>query len=1552
MNKKKLLQFFIILIILIDFSFTALSQSNFTADSIQAELKEYYEIKNSNLQNDSTSFIVDSLINSFSAILNTKVSTEDKHLLVDLLNYQRVKNFKKETSILNFIKTTVELQNSKKNDFDPWLKMLENIMNSPNITSSVAEMFIDNTYLLLSESYLKKSNTSQWKLTDGSFSFLYDEKNKTFRVKVLNCNLEAYSIDDDTIRILQTSGTYDIIESNWTGKKGKITWERYGFPSSEINVRLQNYKINMNKTEFRADTVTFKNKHVLNYEITGSVLHRASRRGFKEGKFPQFRSYGNNYEIKSNFKNIRFLSGIEMLGKTVRYVGTEEKQASAEYLRNGKVFMKAYSTYFSLLDNKLQSKQCRLTLFIAQNDSIIHPNINLIVQDSLFSFNRNPEGTGNRPFYDSYQEIYFEADNITWIENDSAFSLNSKLGNEAGFKSKDYFTKSDFTKQRMYETQNPLFTIKKFTRIKETRTFHAYDYAQFVKQAPTGVVHRLMGLWYEGFLEYNPNTKMVTVNDKLFDYIDYFFDKKDYDVINVISKGIPNPDKTVLYPTRNGYLHLNTHRMTLYGVDQVVINERKKVGFVPKNKTILIDKNRNMFFNGRLRVGLADFYGNGFAFNYENYEIQFIDTDSLVYRVWDKEFTETGPKDKAVYLTSSIENVSGRVRIDVKTNKSGAKEISQFPKFTSNDTSYVYYDRRNKHGDAYPRESFYFKNFPFEHDSLLYIHKDELKIAGLFYSGDIFPVLLDTLEVQNDYSLGFFHKTAEGGIDLFQGKVSLSAKNSTLDSYIRLSNQGLEANGVATWNNTTIATRDFTIYPDSLVALADEIVINEYINDETYAEFPDVKGKLVQTKWDAENDYVIYKTTGMAVDMYEGKAKFSGTFVYRPSSLTGKGFYTLNDGTIQSEEFTFNKNNVLAENSTMTLKEKNSNEKNVIINKMKSFVDINNDKAVFQKIEEEGDYSNVHFVSNEYMSYPDHLVWHTNEGKINLDYNMNKFTNPIFSKEEKLLDSAYLINEAGFDKNLFSSAYGTLKFISINQDQDSLMFFGSRANYFTGNKNIVAKDVQRIIVADIVVTPTSDIVINDDGEMEKLLKTTVRARGLHLITEVDIKINSSKKYVASSGIYQYEDMNNQMQNIYFDNITYDENVDATVAHGFVEQYHNFTLNPWFEYYGDVYFNATKDHLRFEGYAKLIHTCPSTPKWFYFKTDINPDSVYLPLEPKLHSDISINKARIFADVMTARDSVHSFPVFLSTDPYGTSESLLSLRDSSYYVSYLENDNKYVITTLEKFNNKLLPGNYMDLKRGNCIFNAEGKFNFSKSIKINQFNGTGNIRFDMNSGEVTMQNLMIFDFFFNKKSLDIMTENLKLQSGLGVVRVSDDAIKKLSYEYMGVDKTDRMLAEMSENVGQPRRFPKELNKTLVFTNVFFKWDQKSESFKSFGKIGISNIGDQMINKYVNGYIQIIKDRTGDKAFVYLELSKDQWYFFIFSGGILRTLSSDHQYNVAIEELKTKDKRFKTDKGIFNYMMTNKETKDNFIYQFTGVHPATDEFDDFDDEFEDEE
>ncbi len=1538
------LKFSVILFVCFTFSRIGFSQTvnSFTVDSIPSELRHYYNITPETVLKDKVLQKKDSVISILDGMWIAKFDRNERKIIAKSLNYQAEKHFDKNSTSWNYVKTIIKLKKERSADFNIWLQYYNKLMHIPSITSSQIKIFTDGIYYFISDNYLINIKSSVWKFSEGTYKFTYNNEESVFLIKLNNINLESISADGDTLKINKTNGTFNLLQLKWKGNKGYADWTYFGYSPTKIKADLSNYMIDFKKNEYKADSVSFINKEILDYPILGRIHDKASKRAKKQGFYPLFRSYDYNYEVKSKQDYISFRSGIEMKGAVLKYVGSDSVQAQAKYVRNGKEYFKAISNEFSSLDSLLTSNNSNITLYIGKSDSVTHPNVRIQIKNNEFSFTRNHKGTGNLPYYDSYQKVYISADNITWNIQDTLIRFYSKLGNVANIKSVDYFTKEDFTKHRMYELNNPLFDIKKYTRKIGSRSFYAGEYAKYVRQSEAGVVHRLMGLWYEGFLDYNPNTKYVTVKQKLYDYIKFFFDKKDYDVINIVSKGVQRAQDAELYPLINAFYNTKTNKLTVFGVNRVILNKRKKVGFVPAKKSFVLGEDRDMYFSGRLRVGMADFYGKDFYFNYEKYDIKVNKGDSLVYRVWDKDFSETSEKDRAVFLTSTIEDVSGLIRIDVQSNKSGAKSISKFPLFICKDTSYVYYDK-STNGNAYPRETFYFKNYPFKHDSLMYITKYNLKIPGKLIAGGIVPNFEDTLEVQKDYSLGLIYQTPDEGIDLFNGKVSLSAENSSMHSFIKLSNEGLVANGEAKWNNTTITTKDFNLYPDSLTAMADKIEISKYINEETYAEFPEVKGEMVSTKWDAVNDVVRYRTTkDHPVEMYEGKSKFEGEFEYRPQSLTGKGVFTLDEGTVTAEDFAFSKESLLSDKADITIKEKNSEEKDVIIKNMKSFIDIKAGKAVFA--EDEGEKSSVTFVNDEYISYPKQLVWHTGQGKINFGYNMNKFTNPKFSKEKILLDSAYLIDVCRFNKSIFTPNYGDMKFVSTNPDRDSLMFFGSRANYYTGNKKIIVKDVQRIIVADVVVTPSSDVVIDKNGEMEKLLKTTVRARGVHNISEVDIKISSSKKYVASSGIYEYEDLNNKIENINFDNITYDQQKGASVAHGFIEQYEKFTLNPWFEYYGDVYFNASKDRLRFEGFAKIIHSCKiAKPKWFYFKSEINPDSIYLPLEPFLHSDLEASKARIFADIMSAKDSIYTFPVFLSSDPYGTSESILSVRDSSYYVTYNQRNNRYEITTLDKFNNRNLPDNYLDLSRNYCIVNGEGKIKYSKSVKINDLGGTGSIRYDTNSGDVTMQTLTYLDFNISQKVLNILKDRLITNISLNSMKVRENSYKKPLYELLGVEATDKLLQEMSVNSGQAKKFPEKLNKTLVFSDLTFVWDPISKSYKSKGKIGVLNIGKRMINKYVEGHIQIKKRRSGDRIYIYLETGENEWFFFSFSGSIMRTISSVHEYNQAIADLKTKEKRFKTDRGIYNYMLTNEETKNLFIYEFTGEHPALDEFDD---------
>ena len=126
---------------------------------------------------------------------------------------------------------------------------------------------------------------------------------------------------------------------------------------------------------------------------------------------------------------------------------------------------------------------------------------------------------------------------------------------------------------------------------------------------------------------------------------------------------------------------------------------------------------------------------------------------------------------------------------------------------------------------------------------------------------------------------------------------------------------------------------------------------------------------------------------------------------------------------------------------------------------------------------------------------------------------------------------------------------------------------------------------------------------------------------------------------------------------------------------------------------------------------------------------------------------------------------------------------------------------------------------------------------------------------------------------------------------------------------------------------------MKKTLLFNELKFKWNQQSTSFKSFGKIGLSNIGKDQINKYVDGKVEIVKKRSGDIINIYLEVDKNNWYFFSYTRGIMQAISSDNDFNAIIQETKPDKRKAKQEKGqeSYQFMYSSEKKKRDFLRSF---------------------
>ena len=110
----------------------------------------------------------------------------------------------------------------------------------------------------------------------------------------------------------------------------------------------------------------------------------------------------------------------------------------------------------------------------------------------------------------------------------------------------------------------------------------------------------------------------------------------------------------------------------------------------------------------------------------------------------------------------------------------------------------------------------------------------------------------------------------------------------------------------------------------------------------------------------------------------------------------------------------------------------------------------------------------------------------------------------------------------------------------------------------------------------------------------------------------------------------------------------------------------------------------------------------------------------------------------------------------------------------------------------------------------------------------------------------------------------------------------------------------------------------------------WDQRTQSFKSKGRLGIGIMDKKQVNKYVKGYVQLVRKKTREKLCIYIEVDEETWYYFEYNNGVMRVISSKADFNAIITELKPDKREFKgpRDKGPYSFMLGTERSKRKFV------------------------
>ena len=216
------------------------------------------------------------------------------------------------------------------------------------------------------------------------------------------------------------------------------------------------------------------------------------------------------------------------------------------------------------------------------------------------------------------------------------------------------------------------------------RNIPVSEFAKWLNKPEEAVTGLCIDMANRGFVFYNRANREVTIKKKLYDFIDSFAGKKDYDIISVYSE--------TKAPQDNAILDLNNYNLTINGVSGVFLSDSQKVAIYPYKKQLVIEKDRGISFDGIVRAGLFTFYGHKFRFDYDTFKLDLQEIDSIKIAI------ETDKRDQFGYpVSEQVDNIiqlaKAELYIDDPNNKSGLKSLSQYPIVSATTPSYIFFDK-------------------------------------------------------------------------------------------------------------------------------------------------------------------------------------------------------------------------------------------------------------------------------------------------------------------------------------------------------------------------------------------------------------------------------------------------------------------------------------------------------------------------------------------------------------------------------------------------------------------------------------------------------------------------------------------------------------------------------------------------------------------------------------------------------------------------------------------------------------------------------------------
>ncbi len=1291
--------------------------------------------------------------------------------------------------------------------------------------------------------YLSESKKWQTSVTEYSFSF---NKDKGISVTFKNIDLYCFTADDE-IWIRNTEGVWNIIDQTFTGKKGQIDWSRVGISANEAWAELSNYKIDLTKAEFKADSVWLRYDKLIGDKLLGSIEDKASfavlskeKDDFKESSYPRFVSKRKDVTLaKFSSGKVVLKGGFEMKGSSIISGGTPQNKAIVEMYYKKKLMVKALSENFTIKENQLKSLKSEITIY-TDSGNIYHPMLqfNYNVGKELLVMTRGKEGIEQAPLFDTDHNLEIWVDQVIWNTNEPRINLDMLLNEDiARFESANFYREFNFEKIQGMLSYHPLVKMSKYCTDNRKWEFTLDQYAAAIGSRKEYLRQQIIMLNDEGYIYFDPVTEQIRVKQKLINYVRNHFKVADYDVIRFSS---------VIGARPNAYLNLINYDLVIDGVRAFRFSDSQQVAAIPSEQQITIKNNRRILFGGRVTAGRFDFYGAEFDFDYERFSISSNHIDSLKLF-----YPDTLEGKFLIPVKTVLRDLNGELLIDKPNNKSGFKDYPEYPIFTSRGRSVIAYDKSSIYNGAYKKDIFRFEVDPFQIDSLDNFTISGLKFPGTFVSGGILPEFKYEASIMKDYSLGFEKANPPGGYAMYEGK-----GHGNID--INMSELGFWAKGEIEYQGAKMVSDKIVMMPDSLNAEVKSYEI------EQNAKYPRLLAKDVLSHWMPKSDSMYLNTKGHTVDIFKAGQTFNGNLVQTSKQISGSGVLAWDNARLTSLDMKFGPNKVNAEVAMIEIGDFDNNKISLASSNVKA--DVNFDTRIGDFIaNQKGLFTELPF--DQFATSMDHFTWDMNKETV-------LFTNSGALKAEESI------------------------MISRNPLQAGLSFQCPKALFNMKEGVIYAEEVPFIDVADSRVFPyEGKVVINKDADINELQKAKLlAARGNKFHELYDGKFKIAGKYLLTgSANYTYKDKHQTKQVIFFDKmrVTRDTTIQAL---GFLTDSMNFILSPKIAYKGSVELLSNKEFLTFNGYVKPIHTFKGiSSNWFRYNDSPDPTDIIINAsDPK-----SEDRRSMSVSLNMAMDSIHIYPSFVNFKRVYADPELTKDTGIFYYDEQL---NEFRMGNRDKLLNNSPRGSYMSFNDKTRIISSEGKLDLGLNIHEN-FNvlTAGKVYKHEDDTAYTIQTTFALKVLLPDECYARLIEVIKKSGGDGAaIDLKEDYLNNALAEFLDDKKLEKVQKEIAEN-GQLKMYD-EIDMQLLFTKAFLQVNNAKQGLVGNGPIELANIKGEPINKTFDSKILITRKRSGTRMTFYMEVSKYDWFYFDFFRGVLTVYSTDKEFNDAIV-LKTK-------------------------------------------------